>query len=264
MKIIAVDDERLALNAITGIIRELEPDSDCESFMSTRKAIAYVEEHAIDIAFLDIEMFDMNGIELAKRLKELCPKVNIIFMTGFSEYAVDAMALRASGYLLKPANRKEVKNELEHLRHPMNLKKTAHVFIQTFGNFEIFVDEKPLLFTRSKSKELLAYLVDRKGAGLGNSEIAAVLYEDRAYSRSLKNQVQNAIRFMMEPLKEAGIENIIIRKWNNLALDTSKIECDYYQFIEGDIASINAFTGEYMNNYSWAEFTTGSLVSKAI
>lgn len=52
-------------------------------------------------------------------------------------------------------------------------------------------------------------------------------------------------------------ENILIKTWNNLALDVNKVKCDAYDFEKGDLVAINSFRGEYMANYSWAEFTTG-------
>ena len=72
-----------------------------------------------DAAFLNIEMPVMNGIELAKRLKDIASNINIVFVTGYSDYAVEAIGMSASGYLMKPVSAEQVKRELENLRNPI-------------------------------------------------------------------------------------------------------------------------------------------------
>ena len=86
----------------------------------------------------------MNGLELAKRLKDQHGETNIVFVTGYSEYAIDAFDLHASGYLLKPATVEKVQDAMENLRiPPETIGRGKRVRIQCFGNFEIFVDGVP-------------------------------------------------------------------------------------------------------------------------
>lgn len=134
------------------------------------------------------------------------------------------------------------------------------ITVQTFGHFQVFVGTEPVRFKRSKSKELLAYLIDRRGAGVTNAEIASILYEDKEYNRSVKNQVQTVITQMMEALRNHGAEGIIIKQWNSISVDISKIKCDYYDFLQREKRKDVNFTGEYMVNYSWAEYTNGYLM----
>ena len=89
------------------------------------------------MAFLDIHMRGMNGVELAKKLKETNPKMNIILVTGFSEYAGDAMKLHASGYIMNPVTVEEVKAELSELRYPMEPKSNVLLRVQCFSNFDV-------------------------------------------------------------------------------------------------------------------------------
>lgn len=258
MKIIVADDEKIALQTLAELIEELYPESEVKGFRKSSEVIKYAENNKADVAFLDIDMRGTSGIDLAKSLKEIQPKINIIFVTGYSEYMGDAFAIHASGYVLKPPTKEKIQLEIDNLRNPIE-EKSLHVKIQTFGNFEVFVDGKPLEIKLSKSKELLAYLVDRKGAGVSTVEIASILWEDKEYTRSLKNQVQTVVRKLFEALEEAQAQDILIKKWNSLALDVEKVTCDYYEFLKGNIKYINLFMGEYMTNYSWAEFTTGYL-----
>lgn len=263
MKIIIVDDEQPAVKTLMKILNKICPGSEVAGFNSPSKALEFLEENSADIAFLDIEMFDLNGIELAKRIKDKCKKINIIFVTGYSEYALDAVSLRASGYLMKPVTEEDVREELENLRNPIEKNiNNNRIRIQTFGNFDIFVDNEPLTFRRSKSKEILAYLVDKKGTGVTSAELAAVLFEEKEYDRSLQKQMQVYISDLMKVLKEAKASDVVIKKYNSLSVNINTFQCDYYDFLKMDVYAINSYMGEYMINYSWSEFTTGMLEEK--
>ena len=153
MKILAVDDELSALHLLTRNIRAVAPQAEIVEFSDPIAALNWAGENTCDIAFLDIELGCVNGIELGKRLKERNPKTNLIFVTGYLNYAVSAYALHASGYLSKPASQDAIRVELENLRYPMPKPQTGKkLVVHCFGNFEVFYDGKPLTFKRSKTK----------------------------------------------------------------------------------------------------------------
>lgn len=124
------------------------------------------------------------------------------------------------------------------------------------------MDGVPVRFARSKAKELFAYLIHKRGSGCSVKEIAALLFEDRPYTISVQKQVQTVISTMMRALREAGVSECIVRGYNRISVDPAKVDCDYYRFLKWDLSAVNAYTGEYMSNYSWAEFTVGYLNSK--
>ena len=257
MNLIAVDDERLALENLLSKLKKVQPQAEIRGFTSPMTALAEIQNgFQPDIAFLDIEMYGMNGIELALRFKKAFPRVNLIFVTGFSEYASDAFAIHASGYITKPVGIERIQEEMENLRHPLP-RRERRIRVQTFGNFEVFVDGEPLKFQRSRTKELLAYLVDRRGSGLTIAELGAVLYEERTFNSSVQNQLRVHISDLIRTLKAVNASQMVIKKRNFISVDINQFDCDYYLFLNGDVSAINAFTGEYMSNYSWAEFTAG-------
>ncbi|MDL2238194.1 response regulator [Christensenellaceae bacterium OttesenSCG-928-K19] len=258
MNIIAVDDERRALNRIVKVLAKSIPDADVTVFMSAKEAIEHAKDNRIDIAFLDIEMGEMNGLVLAKKLKDIYGDTNIIFITGHSQYGLDAFEIHASGYVMKPISEEDVARELENLRNPIMPQDTG-VRIQCFGNFEVFVDGIPVSFSRTKSKEALAYLVDRNGAGTNKKEIAAILLGNAPYTRSTQSYIHIILSEMIRALKEVGAAGIIIKKHNLYAVDTAKFNCDYYSYDKGDASAVNRYHGEYMANYDWAEFTAAHL-----
>lgn len=143
MHILAVDDEKLALDTLMDSIAKTVPDASVVGFRKPEEALAYTRENACEIAFLDIKMRGMTGLELARRLKEVRGDINIIFVTGYSEYSLDAFRLYASDYLLKPATPDAVLQALEHLRNPVKPEPTHRIRFQCFGNFEVYVDNRP-------------------------------------------------------------------------------------------------------------------------
>lgn len=258
MNIIAADDEKFALDDLMIEIRAAQPDCILHGFSTPKEVLEFAKENAVDAAFLDIEMRGMNGLVLTKNLKKLNPKINVIFVTGYSKYAVDAIAMRCSGYLLKPVSKKAIEAELHNLRNSVDHNKT-HFRVQTFGGFELFVDDVPVSFGRAKAKEVLAYLINKKGMSASTRELAAVLWEDKEYDRTQQSYLQTVIAELLSTLKNAGAEEIIIKKRNSLSIDPNKLDCDYYNFQRGDVRAVNAYAGDYMANYSWAESTVGYL-----
>ena len=132
MNILAVDDERIQLEELEEAIKEAIPDAAVISFRKPKEALEYVKElktkdSHVDLAFLDVEMSVMNGLELAKELKEIYKKTNIVFVTGYSQYAVDAFSVPACDYIMKPVSKDGVLKAMERLRNP--IKEHGHLAV---------------------------------------------------------------------------------------------------------------------------------------
>ncbi len=259
MDILAVDDEELALEMLVDTIKEVKPLAEVFSFKKYSEALEFAKNNHCDIAFLDIEMRGKDGIALAKELKEINSKTNIIFVTGYSEYAFEAFSVAASGYVLKPVTTDAVETTLENLRYAVKAKSSHQLFIQCFGNFEVFSEGKILTFSRTKSKELLAYLVNRRGTWCSVREIAATLWEDKQDSETLQGHLRILVADLIKTLEAVGADEILLKKRGMLALQTDCFSCDFYSFIKGELDAINSYTGEYMSQYSWAEFVNAYL-----
>ena len=251
MRILLVDDEELQLLRLTDAVKKALPEeSDMRSYTNPVLAWEENKDAQVDIAFLDVEMPVYNGIALAKKLKSVYPRVNVIFVTAYTEYALDAYKLHASGYVTKPVNAEKIKEELEGLRYPVNIVATQKIQVKCFGNFEVFCEGIPLKFKYSKSKELIAYLIDREGATVSINELNAVLWEDEDH----KSYCRNLIADIQATLKSVGAEAIFIKRRNECCIDPSKIDCDAYAYKRDDPAAVRAYRGEYMAQYPWAVF----------
>ncbi len=249
MKILLVDDENLQLLRLESTLKKIMPDEEYFSYTNPKKAYEETVNEKIDIAFLDIEMPLISGINLAKKLKKINPLVNIIFVTAFDNYALDAYKLHASGYVLKPVSVEKIKKELDGLRYTLEIKPTKLLQVKCFGNFEVFKDGTPIKFKYQKSKELFAYLVDREGASSNINELNAVLWEE-----DHKSYLRNLIADVQETLKASGVEEVFIKRHNECFIDPTKIDCDAYEYKNNNPDAIRAYRGEYMIQYSWPIF----------
>lgn len=265
VKILTADDERPALNILNRAIKEALPGAELRSFTYASLAVNEIRQNGYhpDVAFLDIEMPGLSGLELAAELKINHSGVNIIFVTGFSQYVMDALALRPSGYVMKPVTKEKVLAELQNLRNPpARTVPEKPVRIQCFGNFCVFVQGEPLKVGRSRALEMLAFLVDRRGAFCRTERIAEALWEDGLYDRSRQQQISLFRRELLRALEEAGASDILCVTRDSLAVRPENFDCDYYAALAGDMAAMNAFLGEYMAPYTWARYTESELAEK--
>lgn len=265
MLFFVVDDELIALKASSAVVKEAYPEAEVMLFHSAKAALRAISDDALkpDVVLSDIEMPGINGIDFAVSLKRISPHTRIIFVTGYSQYALDAFRIHAHGYILKPVTAELVREECsqfmrtEHSQQPAESDKLQ---IRCFGYFEVFWKGKPLMFSRKQTKELLAYLVDRKGDTCTSEEIAAAIWEDEDDLKKLKARVRILISDLRHTLEEIGVGDLVIRRSGRVAIRMDLVDCDYYRMLSGDMEAINAFEGEYMIQYSWAEMTTGRLL----
>ena len=314
MKIYVLDDEPIALRGSVKIIKEVRPESEVRGFGSAKTVFRHIKESGEypDVVFSDIEMPGMSGLDFAVKLKKVCPEAILIFVTAYSQYALDAFRLHVHGYILKPLTEERVREELEyaleqnrkggpedidqkdqnapgeakeggqedqidkkdHVDNEVNAEgsrpddlletdgrhfanKEEKIQVQCFGSFEVFWKGMPIMFSRGQTKELFAYLIDRKGNECTPEEIAGILW---AGEDDMNNLMPN-IRILVSDLKRIfgsiGKEDLIIIRNGQISIRKEDTDCDYYRMLEGDMNAVNAYQGEYMSQYSWAEITTG-------
>ena len=251
MNVIVVDDEPIILQGEMNIIQACEQVTEIYGFLTASEAIRFAEENRIDIAFLDSEIPGIGGSALAKKLKALQPCVNVIFATAYGEYTDVAMKMHASGYILKPMRREQVLAELQDLRYPVSVDNNR-LFFRTFGEFEVFFQGSPVLFRYQKSKEMLACLVDRAGDLIASTELMSILWPDEDNKGSYLKQVRKDV---LDTFEKLGVRSAIIKQRGYIGIVTKEVSCDYFDWLKGLPAGINAFQGSYMNQYPWARET---------
>lgn len=118
MKIIILDNHKLIIAEIRRQVLSVLPGSECICFTKQREAIEYVKNNHVDAALLDIDMPGLNGIEVAELMCRINPRLNIIFVTGYPEYALQAFSVPVSDFIVKPVSEEALKATFNKLRFP--------------------------------------------------------------------------------------------------------------------------------------------------
>ena len=253
---IAVDDEALMLRALVKAVKASPDVTAVADFTSGEDALEFIKNNPADVAFLDINMRGMGGLSLAEKIVGFCPECRIVFCTGYEEYAIKAFKLHVSGYLLKPISAADVQAEIDNIKGVR--KREKPLTAKCFGNFEVYINGEKLTFKRSKTKELLAFLIDRHGSGVTIAQIGLALWDN---DREQKNQnyIHQLFRDLRQSLEKVGAGEIFERNNYFYSVNPEKIDCDYYTYLK---TGKPEFLGEYMSQYSWAEETCGMLWKK--
>ena len=117
--VVVVEDEPVILKGFVHILSDTLSEAQIFGFQNGADTLNFAAGTRIAVAFLDVELAGESGVELARKLQLINPRTNIIFLTGHSEYAGEALDLHCSGYLLKPLTPEKVLREIIHLRHPV-------------------------------------------------------------------------------------------------------------------------------------------------
>ena len=253
---IAIDDEQLMLYAIVKAVKASDDIEEVTGFTNCDDALDWLEINAPDVAFLDINLRGINGLGMAERITALYPDCKIVFCTGYEEYAVSAFKIHASGYLLKPISAEDVQKEIDVIKGKKPEKGMLKA--RCFGHFDVTCGGQKLVFRRTKSKEMLAYLIDRYGADVSSKEIAAVLWEDGTKENN-RNYFHQLLFDVRQALEKVGAEDVLKKNGYLYSVDVDKISCDYYSYLR---TGQPEFNGEYMTQYSWADETCGMLWSR--
>lgn len=261
---ICVDGDEKTLEQETKVCEAHDLLDDVKHFSCARDCLLWLEEgHTVNLAILEVELPDVDGLLLASEIKRRSPSAAIVLVASSDKYALEAFEIHASGYLLKPVGQARLEDEVEYALTGNVSRSPCHIEARTFGNFELLVDGRTVRFNRSKAKELLAYLVDKHGSGVTRAEVFAVLWESGEYDRSMQKQVDVIIRSLRDTLEQYGVGEILELNRGSMRLRTELINCDLYRFLDGDPHAINRFCGEYMSAYSWATFTEAHLEQKS-
>ncbi len=256
MRIVIVDDDRLCTEFLKDSIRQIMGDSvEFVVYMDSVKAIGNIGiRQQPDIVFLDIEMPNVSGVEIAKRSKEVWPNIHIVIVTSSAEHALTAWKLHADDYLLKPVGITELKRVIEHIRRlDRAVTSDSKIKVRCFGQFEVFYKDIPLKFKRSKAKELLAYLIAARGAGITSGELCGIFWDDAIDLTCKKTYIRQYASALRSALKERGCEEVFIHDRDSYAIDVSKVDCDYYRYLSDRGEGTVIYMGEFMTQYEWAE-----------
>ena len=216
---LSVDDQKSMTDLMIYMLKKIDPNGTHMSASDMKQALSLLSDD-VQILFLDIEMPGVNGIDAAPMLKEKYKKLNIVYVTGHSEYIFDAVAMHPSGFLTKPVCEQDIIRELKELRFPLEPVKsplTVHC-----NPFALFANGEPFDFGRGLTIELFAYLIYKKGAFCTNGELLGILWNGNPDKQgNLRQLVMN----MRSCLEKIGAGNIIVKKYGKICVNMEAIEC---------------------------------------
>lgn len=259
MNIIFIDDEMWAINEFKKISTELNGIDKITLFSDIEETLNYVQKNKVDLVFLDIDMPKMNGIDLAKEILSINNNCIIIYVSAYEEFIPLAFREKADYFILKPFKKEDIEDSI--IRAKLLLKRfeeeNKKIKIQTFGFFEIFIDNKPVFFSSKKAKELLALLVDYNGKIVDSQTAFNCIWEDKYYNNVNSSLYRHTLHRLEKTLKEYGLTDLIIRYPRGRAINTEIVDCDYFNLLKSKNA--DSFNGKYMSEYAWGEETLGTL-----
>ena len=208
MKAILVDDERLLLKDLAQLLAAYRDVDVVEQFTAPLSALEYVRgSAAVDVAFLDINMPDINGLHLAEQLLEVCPSLEIVFITAYDEYAIKAFEINAFDYLLKPVEEQRLEKTIIKLRQAVTANKAliekTTLRVQFFGRFELLINGNSIRWRSRKAQEFVAFLISRPSKSAQKHVICEALYPDVEEKSALIN-IQSTASRARQSLADSG------------------------------------------------------------
>lgn len=232
LQVLIVDDEELAVERLERILREIDDTSFITVFLTSNDAYEYAKNHKIDVAFLDISMPYINGMMLSGLLKELYKDIDIVFVTGYDEFAVQAFHINALDYVMKPVKKERLKATVERInRHKKVEEYKFTLEVCLFNDLSIRLPhgsgKKAEIALRSpKTEELFAFLVYKRT--VTREEIIDTLWPDMMQEKALKNLNSNL--YYIRKAFNGTNDNFMKTAGDEIRLEIDDIYCDLYEF----------------------------------
>lgn len=232
LRVAAVDDERHALERFDSLVRENRNVEVCGLFETGAELKEYLRANRVDAVFLDIEMPEQNGMSLSEDILNIAPDAEVVFVTAYNQYALEAFEHCALDYILKPLTAKRLQKTIDRLQviaESMRTKTNITPFVRCFGSFELYVNGKAVTWRNSKAKEALAFFVHKEGTPVDWEVVADALWPDFDCDRAHTN-FHSTMYLLRKHLSEIGIDFIFECARGNYRIRTDRVQCDYYEF----------------------------------
>jgi len=279
MRIVLVDDEHLPLTRLKTLLEKSDV-SGIEivgEYTDSLKVIEEIQSLQPNVVFLDIVMPDMDGLALGEKIQELLPDVEIVFTTGFDQYAIDAFNLHAIDYLLKPVQIARLEKTLERLEQINNKRKKSmakHTIINLFGGINVISPDgqtQIMKWRTSKAKELFAYLLNHRDEMIYRDTILELFWPESDIDKASK-QLYTAIYTIRQTLKNYGMDGVqisspLLNSGYKILVENTVVDVEQWLSNLKSLPSIQLatldeheqvfqmYTGDYLGDcdYLWAE-----------
>lgn len=234
MKAWIIDDEQPCLDELAWLLRQYQDFEIAGMETNPLRALEAIVKHPPDVIFLDIDMPKLDGLELALRIQEKCPRVIVIFVTAYTQYALESFKAHPFDFLLKPVRQARMDECISQMRkryallHPDEQTKCG-LTIRCFGTFELRCETEVKWSTR-RVKELLLYLIDKNGFPASKTELLDVLFGGQDYKSTVHNLYMTIYR-LRSLLNTIDPTRKLIRLTEENAILLSPGVCDFTDFM---------------------------------
>ncbi|NGZ75191.1 response regulator [Saccharibacillus alkalitolerans] len=278
MKALLIDDEKLAVMHMEKLLRELPEFGNIESYTDPAAAVEAARRNRPDVIFLDIVMPEINGMQAAEMMQQASPDSDIVFVTGYDKYAIEAFELNALDYVLKPVQRVRLAKTLSRLNGrrqtvPEPETQTAETVIGCFKTLrahalpEPAADVKPFRWRTTRAQELFAYLVHHRERFVGKGALLQQFWPDSPFKQA-STYLYTTIYQIRQCLKQSGIGAEIVNasggEGYTLRLGEASLDVDRFEAGVQSLGPVNEancaehlrlsrlYIGEYFADYDYA------------
>ncbi|WP_340021328.1 response regulator [Paenibacillus sp. FSL K6-1096] len=231
LRTIIVDDEQPSLKRLSRILSESGEIEVCQTFQNPLMAYEYVRENPVDVAFLDISMPEVHGMNLSRQIHELYPAMDIVFVTGYEEYALQAFDINATDYILKPVSAERVRQALDKIqRRPVRPQAEPMLEVYMFGGFKLVhpgPDRRPLKLRSPKTEELFAFLLYKRS--VSRDEIMDTLWSGFDSDKA-SNNLNSNLYYIRKAISDSGLKVCLLAGRNEVQIVENSLSCDLYVF----------------------------------
>ena len=201
---ILIDDEKPALKELEFLLKKYSEISVVGAFYNPMEALDAIREKKPDVVFLDINMPQMLGIDVASEILDINSAIDVVFVTAFDQYAVDAFELHALDYILKPINLERFKKTMDRIltHHGAGTEKTKGKFvIRCLGGFQAgWEGMEPIKWRADKTKEIFTFLLQHRSRDISKEELLDQLWPEDEPEKAIR-QLYNGIYYIRKAME---------------------------------------------------------------
>ncbi|MGB8451819.1 MAG: response regulator [Anaerocolumna sp.] len=237
MKVILLDDEKSMLMIMGKMLSKIPDIELVGSFQSPGAAYKYIKENKVDMAFVDINMPEENGLDFVRRVTSEVNDIAIFFLTAYKEYALEAYGMYAFDYLVKPITQEKLEKSIQKAKEKLIFlqpyKSTVTLYKMHFyclGSLDVkSIEGKSVQFTSSKSSELMAYLIMHRGRLVSKWRIMEDVFAGMA-PQNAETYLNTTVYKLRKALEPHGMKAIIISADESYKIDLKDIYVDMIDF----------------------------------
>ncbi len=253
------------LESICAAVTKIAGEGCTYGFSDPVKALAFaVKNPDIIGAFVDVDGPACDDFNLLHILRSISPSLQLVFMSASSKYGAQAFAFEATDYISLPASPGAVAEAVDKMTTRYSREKTSGLHIMTFGIFQVVKNGVAIPWKSSKTKELLAFLVDCRGADVSSTVIQKTLWPNTE-SKKAASVYHTTLHNLREKLEANDIHGLLSGTRGSQRVNSDAFECDFYEFEkevetgtpESYMRAFDLYKGHYLENntYHWSRVT---------